>query len=397
MTVRNEIEAAIRAWHHLEIERGGAPIIDFDFFPEAEPVPAASDRLAVYARLSELAATPAVADAPRLATRLTADLAYLGAQLGERPALDEYIRATQGCAAVGWSVDYVTERAALACELLEAMGIGWHDATDRELRIAEEPLDAELVAPEIRVAAAEFEPAVRKVTESEASYELTIECVDVDAYWAYWLDGAGRHVRLRLNPRNARFTRVGARQFALHEVLGHGLQAASFAHRCTREEVPWVRVLSVHGPTQVVLEGLAQALPLFVAPDDTVLIARVRLDHYLQLVRSELHLAINRGVSVAACAAHARARVPFWTDEQIADLIGDRGANPLLRSYLWAYPAGFDWFVRLAEGGGAVAADVLRAAYRTPLAPEDLHCLWAQGPQVGGSGSPLPPRALAHR
>ncbi|MGW1994538.1 hypothetical protein [Embleya sp. NPDC001921] len=396
MTVRNEIEAAIRAWHHLEIDRGGAPIIDFDFFPEAAPVPAAGDRLAVHARLSELAAIPEVADAPRLATRLNADLAYLGAQLGQRLELDEYIRATQGCAAVGWSADYVTERAALARELLEALGIGWHDATDRELRIAEEPLDADLVPAEIRVAAAEYEPAVRKVTESVASYELTIECVEVDAYWAYWLDGVGRHVRLRLNPRNARFTRVGARQFALHEVLGHGLQAASFAHRCAGEDVPWVRVLSVHGPTQVVLEGLAQALPLFVTPDDAVLIARVRLDHYLQLVRSELHLAINRGVGVAACAAHARARVPFWTDEQIADLICDRGANPLLRSYLWAYPAGFDWFVRLAEEGGPVAADVLRAAYHTPLAPDDLHRLWAAGPQVGGSGNPLPPRALAH-
>ncbi|MFI6580958.1 hypothetical protein [Embleya sp. NPDC050493] len=397
MTVRDEIEAAIRAWHHLEIDRGGAPIIDFDFFPEAEPVAAACDRLAVHARLSDLAATPAVADAPCLATRVNADLAYLGAQLGERRDLDEYVRATQGCAAVGWSGDYVGERAAIARELLGELGIGWHDATDRELRIAEEPLPADSAPAEIRAATADFEPAVRKVTESEASYELTIECVDVDAYWAYWLDGAGRHVRLRLNPRNARFTRVGARQFALHEVLGHGLQAASFAHRCTSEDVPWVRVLSVHGPTQVVLEGLAQALPLFVAPDDAVLIARVRLDHYLQLVRSELHLAINRGVGVATCAAHARARVPFWTDEQIADLICDRGANPLLRSYLWAYPAGFDWFVRLAEEAGPVAADVLRAAYRAPLLPDDLYDLWGDGPQVGGSGTPLAPPALTRR
>jgi hypothetical protein len=51
----------------------------------------------------------------------------------------------------------------------------------------------------------------------------------VDAYWAYWLDGAGQRVRLRLNMPNATFTKVQARQFALHEVLGHGLQGASIS------------------------------------------------------------------------------------------------------------------------------------------------------------------------
>ncbi|WP_439679008.1 hypothetical protein [Embleya sp. MST-111070] len=395
MTVRDEVEAAIRAWHRFEIERGGAAIIDFDFFPPADPVPAAGSRLEVYARLSALAAAPEVAEVPGLAGRLAADLAYLGTQLGERPALGPYVRATQGCAVAGWSADYVGERGLLAQRLLDKLGIGWHGATDRDLRVLEEPVAPEEVSAGIRADTAAYEPAVRALTGAHAAYELSIECVDVDAYWAYWLDGAGLNVRLRLNPRNARFTRAGTRQFALHEVLGHGLQAASFADRCGGEDVPWVRVLSVHGPTQVVLEGLAQAMPLLVAPDDDVLIARVRLDHYLQLVRSELHLAINRGVGVGACAAHARARVPFWDDQQIADLIGDRGANPLLRSYLWAYPAGFDWFVRLIEEGGPVAHEVVRAAYRSPLTPDDLHRLWAEGPRVGGSGNPPPPRPLA--
>jgi hypothetical protein len=395
--MRNEVEALVRAWHQHEVDRGCAPIIDFDFFPQGPSVAAATDRLSVHARLSELAAAARTMDVPGLSARLTADLAYLGAQLGEHLALDDYVRATQGCAAKGWSASYVDQRGELAMNLLESMSIGWHEHTDAELRVLEEPIAAEQAESAIRSAAAEFEPVIRKVTESEAPYELTVESVDVDAYWAYWLDGSGQHVRLRLNPRNARFTRVGARQFALHEVLGHGLQAASFAHRCADEDVPWVRVLSVHGPTQVVLEGLAQALPLFVAPQDDLLVARVHLDHYLQLVRSELHLAINRGVGVGDCAAHARNRVPFWTDEQIAHLISDRGANPLLRSYLWAYPAGFDWFVRLAEANTEAAADVLREAYRAPLSPDDLQGLWAGGPCVGGCGNPEPPGALVVR
>ncbi|CAJ59495.1 conserved hypothetical protein [Frankia alni ACN14a] len=61
--------------------------------------------------------------------------------------------------------------------------------------------------------------------------------------------------------------------------------------------------------------------------------ARVRLDHYLQLVRAELHQAINVGRSIADCVAHARGRVPFWSDDTIADALTDRGADPLLRCH----------------------------------------------------------------
>ena len=71
---------------------------------------------------------------------------------------------------------------------------------------------------------------------------------------------------MRINARNASFTEVQARQFALHEVLGHGLQCASYAQQCREQDVPWVRLTSVHAQQQVLLEGLAQALPLFVRP-----------------------------------------------------------------------------------------------------------------------------------
>ncbi len=96
------------------------------------------------------------------------------------------------------------------------------------------------------------------------------------------------------------------------------------------------------------LEGLGQALPLFATPDDKLLATRVRIDHYTQLVRAALHIALGTGASIIQCADYARAHVPFWTDADIADFLTDRGADPLLRSYLWSYPAGIDWFSQLA-------------------------------------------------
>jgi hypothetical protein len=389
VTIRDRVEGLLRAWDQYETSRGAPPVIDYDCHPTTDDVPRASDRVSVYLELTALREEAQTAGEEPLVVRIGAHLAYLSALMGERWPLDEYVQATQGCRAAGWPEDYVIARGDEARKCLDGLGIGWGPDLDKDLRELEGPLDAEAAPDAIREAATDLEPAVRQLVGTSATYVLDIEATKVDAYWAYWLDGAGERVRLRLNLKNAAFTRVRARQFALHEVLGHGLQSASLADRCQREDVPWVRLLSVHAPHQVLLEGLAQALPLFATPQDESLIVRVRLDHYLQLVRAELHLGVNSGASVSDCAEHARSRVPFWTDEVISDLLADRGTDPMLRSYLWAYPAGLDWFVSLAEAHDKAIQEVLHAAYRAPLTPADLAALWPQGPLIGGPGQPV--------
>jgi hypothetical protein len=384
--LRDDIEKAIRAWNAHELSRGAPATVDFDCLPSDTQVEPADSRLAVYRQLIALRDQAEQSGETVLLRRLRADVAYLGALMGERLPLSSYVETTQGCAAAGWTKEYVTARGDVARTGLEQLGLGWGPKTGDDLRVFEGAIDIIDVPEAIREAAIEYEPAVRQAMTTDAPYELTIETTDVDAYWTYWLDGSGQRVRLRLNLRDAEFTAVGARQFALHEILGHGLQGASFAARCAREDVPWVRLMSVHAPQQVLLEGLAQAMPLFITPDDETLIARVRLDHYTQLVRAEIHVALNAGSSIEACARHAADRVPWWSDAQISSILTDRGADPLLRSYLWAYPAGVDWFAALAGADTDVIGRVLPAAYRDPLSPHDLAGLWPEGPPFGGPG-----------
>ena len=406
MTLRDKIETTLRSWNAHEIDRGAPPVVDYDCAPPQEPATPATSRLAVRAQLSDLLSQAETAGQDQHSERLRASLAYLDHLLGARPELGAYIHTTQGCAANGWPADYVTAIGRTARERVEALGVAWGPNTADDLEAKEGPLDTEAAPEAIRAAAAELEPAVRALVGSDAPFELTIEQVNLDAYWAYWLDGAGPRVRMRINDRNARFTAVQARQFALHEILGHGLQCASYAQRCATEDVPWVRLTAVHAPQQVLLEGLAQALPLFITLNDEWLTTRVRLAHYLELVRAELHLAINAGTGPDQCAAHARERIPFWTDARLSDLLTDRGADPLLRSYLWSYPAGIDWFTHLADDAPAeTTAVVLQAAYRDPLTPDELATLWPGGPAVGGPSQPtsdprptsdLPPGGLRH-
>ncbi|GAA4234526.1 hypothetical protein GCM10022254_39560 [Actinomadura meridiana] len=382
MELRDEVENVLRAWDAYEIGHGGAPVIDFDCAPGGGAPEAAPDRLAVYRRLVELRerATGVVA------VRLDADLAYLGALLGERLPLDDYVRATQGCGVAGWSDAYVAEQAEEVRKALGDLGIGWGARANAELREVEGLLDVKEAPDAIRQAAEELEPVVRAATECSAPYRLTVETVDLDVYWAFWLDGVGDHVRLRLNLANVEFTEVGARQFALHEVLGHGLQSAALTKQAADGDVPWVRLLSIHAPQSVMSEGIAQAWPLFLMPEDKVLTTRVRLGHYMQLVLAQVHLAINEGTSISVCADRVRDALPWWSDKAIARCLTDRGADPQHRSYMWSYPAGIEWFAALAEADQATRALVLKDAYRLPLAPDDLAARWPAGPPVGGPG-----------
>jgi hypothetical protein len=384
VNLRDDIERVLRAWNAYEVGRGTPPVVDFDCCPPEEAVPAAPSRLAVRDDLERLLARSSAEDG-RFSDRLEASIAYLDALLGVRAPLSSYVEVTQGCPATGWPADYVAAVGDVARSRLSDMGVPWDSSTYDVLDQVETPLN-ESEAPEaIRAAAKELEPLVRAAVDSAAPFDLSIEQVDIDAYWAYWLDGAGSRVRMRINRKHAKFTEVQARQFAMHEILGHGLQCASYSERCATADVPWIRLTAVHAQQQMLLEGLAQALPLFVTPDDQRLVARVRLTHYLELVRAELHLAINSGMGVGECVRHARARVPFWSDERIADALSDRSVHPLLRSYLWSYPAGIDWFSRLGQSASTeTVLAVLRAAYRDPLTPTDLMALWPAGPAVGG-------------
>ncbi|MDQ1247751.1 MAG: hypothetical protein QG597_2122, partial [Actinomycetota bacterium] len=70
----------------------------------------------------------------------------------------------------------------------------------------------------------------------------------------------------------------------------------------------------------------------------------------------------------------------------IADTLTDRSTNPLLRSYLWAYPAGIDWFTTLADTNDPTTTHtILTTIYQHPHTPTDLHHLWPTGPTIGGT------------
>lgn len=383
MHLRNAVEDAVRRWDALERSHDEAPVIDFDCAPPANKPHPFENR---FTALDELIRVGSHTNSqhPALKAQLDAHIAYLRALIGEQLPFDRYILMTQGCAARGWSLDYVEHRAQMAREALEPLGISWNSDTWVNIRGLSEQLPPADVASAIKDYADRYEPTIRRLVDTNATFNLTIEDVEIDAYWSYWLDGAGHDARLRINKKNASFSRVDAYRFALHEVLGHALQYSSLTAQAESNIVEWPRILAVHCPHQVLFEGLAQVLPWVACPEDEIVQARTRLDHFTNLVRGQIHVMLNGGGTIVDCRDFARSQVPWWTDQEIARESYDRSRNPQLKSYLWAYPAGMDWFIRLVETGGAPLAEVLRDAYRRPLTPGELHELWSSGPIIGG-------------
>ncbi len=375
----------MRRWHALETSRGEAPVIDFDCAPPPDKPSPFDNRFAALDDLTRLRIEADTQHQPALTVQLDAHIAYLCAVLGQQLPLDEYISLTQGCAPRGWTRDYVAQREWIAREALGSLGISWDEHTWTNLGAMSEQLPAADVSSAIAEYAGKYESSIRRLVDTDADFNLTIEDVEVDAYWSYWLDGAGHDARLRINKNKTSFSRVDAYRFALHEVLGHALQYSSLTAQAESNTVEWPRILAIHCPHQVLFEGLAQILPWLASPDDEIICARTRLDHFLNLVRGQIHILVNSGTTAADCRDLARRQVPWWTDEEIARELYDRSRNPQFRSYLWSYPAGIDWFVRLVETGGTALAEVLREAYRRPLTPSELHELWSAGPVIGGN------------
>lgn len=384
MHPRNAIEEAVRRWDALERSHGEVPVIDFDCAPPANKPHPFKNRFAALDELSQLG-NHTNTQHPALKAQLHAHIAYLRALLGEQLPFDQYILMTQGCSARGWSPDYIEHRAQMAKDALESLGISWNSHTWVNICGLSEQLPAAEVASAIKDYSDRYEPTIRRLVDTNAKFNLTIEEVEVDAYWSYWLDGAGHDARLRINKRTVSFSRVDAYRFALHEVLGHALQYSSLTAQAESYVVEWPRILAVHCPHQIVFEGLAQVLPWLASPEDEVVQARTRLDHFTNLIRGQIHVLLNSGATVVGCHDLARHHVPWWSDEEIAREFYDRSRNPQFRSYLWAYPAGIDWFIRLVESGGTRIGEVLREAYRRPLAPVELQELWPTGPVIGGN------------
>ena len=367
---RNELEQTVRAWDQLERYRGGPPVIDFDLGASAT-----RSRFQRPEEVADVLERLQCSDNHRVRNAAEAHLTYLRALMHHsQESISDYLRGTQGVGASFWPNQYLETRRAELHERLSKRGIDWGPRLLEALANKEGgALEQRNVTRLLRDEATKLTPRLTSLVGSTPDTRYTIEFAHADAYWSYWVDGNPRGARLRVNESRARYTGALLRQFAMHEVLGHIFQLASWASTAAEEEVLWPRYTSVHGRQQILLEGLAQALPLFLAPEDEEVVTRVWLDHR-QLVLGQMHVTAHLWeADHDQLSRHVQQQLPWLNEEEAHRAVTDRSRDPLLRTYLWSYPIGFDFFVRVWEKSGPdTVSQIVRMAYRQPIDAGDL-------------------------
>ena len=178
--------------------RGEALQLWTSLFPKSDPVTPAEDRVSVAEQLATL----------RREAMDRGERVPLVRRVGCPPGLrDGFARRALGNPQVhrsnsrmqgsGWSATYIESCAETLRESLDDLGIGWGPSTEAALEAGEGALDVDAAGAAIREAAVELGTAVRALTGSDATYNLKIDNVNEDAYWAYWLDGTGSDVRMQ--------------------------------------------------------------------------------------------------------------------------------------------------------------------------------------------------------
>ena len=354
------LDQAVRGWDRHERAHGRQPVVAYDLDPPASAVCAAG-RGETARALTELADTHP--DAVR------GHLAYLSRLTGEsiRP-LDAYVAVTQQTPLQPVGDAHLQRRRDELANFAAAVGVTFGPELPAQLTATETPVGAADLEDVISLELDRWLSVVATYVRSDVTFDVAIERVDEDVYWSYWLDGAGRNARMRINMRHAQFTLTQARQFALHELCGHALQCASWsARRVENGTARFPATHCVHLGQQPAFEGIGQALGLLVARTDKLLAARTRLTLYSQLVYGRAHRQLAFGADRTTVERELRRWLPWWDPAAAGRFIADRRDDALLSSYLWSYPAGAAFFWQLADAHSQVARDVLTAAYDRPL------------------------------
>lgn len=289
-----------------------------------------------------------------LIRRLTSHETYLRKKNGEQFSFKEYIQNTIHITPASFSDEYLNLRKNQMAEMLRELDCNvtknWYEELDK----LEEAIPTDLIAEEMRSQQQRAMDYIKRIVPDIPAFELKIELVEDKEYWNYWVDGEHDSFRLRLNRhRNLTYTKSSAMQFVFHELVGHCAQMANWHSLIQNGKLlNYFGLTTVHSPEQFVFEGSAQTLPLFF-PDllnqNPILKARVYLDHLRHTVFGNAQILINQGTTLKDCVDYVQSYLPFWETRETVDNLRSRSQNPLFTTYLYSYPTGYDYFLKLAE------------------------------------------------
>ena len=347
----SDIATFYRRWHALEESLGGDAIIDFDYCPPEfvrERAPFES-RLAVLRTLDTLREALASAkphefcNHEHLTIKLEGSSAYVRALMGQRFAIQDYIKQTLGIDVEPVTDSELSQLREDAERSLSRIGIQLRKE-DREKHEREtvDP-DVSSFGIELREIATRMVEYVRQELELEAIPDYTIQEVQEDAYWTNFVDGKlGAPLRLRFNTHPRKTYRKGlAFEMAAHEVAAHLINILELSLSAKRGKVDAAALnTTLHSCELYQMEGLAQSLihlldHPFEVSDFTAIETDLRTYHIALLQRA--HLDIEGGKPVDEVLRWVLDNGPFLREVGVLSELRDRSLSPCFRTLIFVY------------------------------------------------------------
>jgi hypothetical protein len=366
----------VRDLDHFVRQNFQIDILDFDLLEGlvTSPTPAGdetAEKLLIRGR--ELIAS--AGDEPLIAKKLDGHLAVLEALLGQVSALEPHLQRTQAIdlrRISSSSIEKLRHRAEVAAE---TCGVSLN-----HLAIADNPFDEPMVTDraEIQTQFAQrfevFRAQIEQLIGRPLEFEIEISFVDIDQYWRFWVDGVGTRFRLRFNRFKDGFTPSQIDQFVLHELVAHCGQATGWRHQIASGTLnPIHGLTAIHTWEQSHLEGLAQAIPLFLHDNiSDELRARVLKDALRQALLNNAYIAAEDGQSPEAVFAACHEVLPIKKPLRFFKSLGDQKRHAQLRSYMFAYPDGVLALIDRLDNDTSEPNEFLKRSFERPFLPSEL-------------------------
>ncbi len=373
------------AWDQAEKRLNGYDVVDCDLTDY--PAPAADEGVS---RLDLLAAGDALADPAADAlgrdsyalSKLRSHLTCLRAICGQRFGITDYVDATQGFRPTPYPEDVLR---ALRDEL---DGDAGRLGTTFEAVARNEIADEDRAGPDRTGIVNAFTDALDRYKSGfvdafgvDLDFNLDFEFVEVDAYWSYWMDGKRDRLRLRFNRSDRTYPTSEVSQLCLHELIGHCGQFHGWRRQIVDGVLPpFHGVTAVHSLEQLHLEGLAQGLPFLLPETEGTLVRlRAKKDLLRQMLLNNCYLGAEQGANVETVFSQYTSMMPVTDMDRLIKDVGDQQRNPVLRTYMFSYPKGFELVHRIGQGGPPEAVkSFIQRSYRAPMAVAEIATLARQ-------------------
>lgn len=367
------------SWDALERSLNGYDIIDFNLcnVEFSKPLSTPSSRLDAlaegYKLLEKVEGELGTQDYNF--KKLNSSITCLNIICGKRIELSEYIEKTLGFAPQLYHKDYLY--GILNDIMVEAINhkIDFDKLVNNQIEELRYGPDKEDIIEAFTSEFASQKNLFHNEFGLDFDFDLKFEFVDVDAYWSYWIDGTGNQYRLRFNRSDRQYLQSEITQFCLHELIAHCGQASSWRKNIIAKKLPhFAGLLSIHSCEQVLLEGLAQGLPLLLDKYEGSLVClRAKKDLLRQLALNNCYIRAESGLDVDEIFKEYNEIFPATNIDRLVKDVSNQQRNPNLRSYMFSYPKGFEMVYEIsAEKDFNKVDNFINSAFNKPMLFKDI-------------------------